>query len=60
MLKRLERKNGLSSVATLTASGSHVSTGIVWERYEMGFRDREAAHKPKITMHNVKRRLEWC
>ena len=26
----------------------------------MGFHGRAASHKPKITMCNVKRRLEWC
>ena len=26
----------------------------------MGFHGRAAAHKPKITMRNVKHRLEWC
>ena len=26
----------------------------------MGFRGQAAAHKPKITMRNAKRRLEWC
>ena len=26
----------------------------------MGFHGRAAAHKPKITMHNVKLWLEWC
>ena len=26
----------------------------------MGFHGRAAAHKPKITMRNAKRRLEWC
>ena len=25
----------------------------------MGFHGRAAAHMPKITMHNAKRRLEW-
>ncbi|KAK6302769.1 hypothetical protein J4Q44_G00271240 [Coregonus suidteri] len=28
--------------------------------HEMGFLGRAAAHKPKITMRNAKRRLEWC
>jgi hypothetical protein len=57
--------NGLSSVATLTtefqtASGRDVSTRTVREElHEMGFW-RAAPHKPKITMHNAKRRLEWC
>ena len=26
----------------------------------MGFHGQAAAHKPKITMHNAKRRLECC
>ena len=26
----------------------------------MGVHGRAAAHKPKITMRNDKRRLEWC
>jgi hypothetical protein len=26
----------------------------------MGFRGQAAAHKPKITIHNAKRWLEWC
>jgi hypothetical protein len=26
----------------------------------MGFHGRAAAHKPKITMLNAKRQLEWC
>ena len=26
----------------------------------MGFHGREVTHKPKITMRNAKRRLEWC
>jgi hypothetical protein len=26
----------------------------------MGFHGRAASHKPKITMRNAKRRLEWC
>ena len=29
------------------------------ELHEMGFHGRAAAHKPKITMRNAKRRLEW-
>ena len=59
-------KNHLSSVATLTTefqtdSGSNVSTRTVRrELREMGFHGQAAAHKPKITMHNAKRRLEWC
>ena len=65
MLKLVARKNHLSSVATLTtefqtASGSNVSTITVCrELCEMGFRDRAAAHKPKIPTCNAKRRLEW-
>ena len=60
------RKNGLSSIATLTpdlltASGSNVSTITVCrELQEMGFHGRAAAHKPKINMRNAKRWLEWC
>ena len=66
MLKQVACKNHLSSVATLTtefqtASGSHVNTITVrWGLHEMGFHGRAAAHKPKITMHNAKRQLEWC
>ena len=30
------------------------------ELHEMGFHGRAAAHKPKITLSNAKRRLEWC
>jgi hypothetical protein len=26
----------------------------------MGFHGLAAVHKPQITMHNAKRRLEWC
>jgi hypothetical protein len=26
----------------------------------MGSHGQAAAHKPKITMHNAKRQLEWC
>ena len=60
------RKNCLSSVATLTtefqiASRSKVSARTVRrELHEMGFHGHAAAHKPKITMRNAKRRLEWC
>ncbi|KAK6320198.1 hypothetical protein J4Q44_G00093050 [Coregonus suidteri] len=60
------RKNRLSSVATLStefqaASGSNVSTRTVRrELHEMCFHGRATAHKPKITMNNAKRRLEWC
>ena len=60
------RKNRLSSVATLTTefqtdTGSNVSTSTVRrELHEMGFHGRAAAHKPKITTRNAKRRLEWC
>uniref|UniRef100_A0A8C7VFV2 [histone H3]-trimethyl-L-lysine(4) demethylase n=1 Tax=Oncorhynchus mykiss TaxID=8022 RepID=A0A8C7VFV2_ONCMY len=44
-----------------TASGSNVTTITVrWELHEMGFCGQAAAHKPKITMLNAKRRLEWC
>ena len=66
MLKHGAQKNHLSSVATLTtefqtASGSNESTSTVRrELHEMGFHGRAAAHKPKITMRNAKRRLEWC
>ena len=52
MLMRVERKNHMSSVTTLTtefqtASGNNVSTITV-------------RPKPKITMRNGKRWLEWC
>ena len=66
VLKRVARKNHLSSVATLTtkfqtASGSNVSTRTVRrELHEMGFHGRAATHKPKITIRKAKRRLEWC
>ena len=56
----------LSSVATFTAefqtaSGRNFSTRTVSrEIHEMGFHGRAAAHKPNITMSNVKPRLEWC
>jgi hypothetical protein len=66
VLGQVERKYSLSSFATViteftTASGSNVSTRCVHqELHEMGFRGRAAAHKPKITMRNAKRRLEWC
>nr|ACN11475.1 Transposable element Tcb1 transposase [Salmo salar] len=62
----IARRNRLSSVATLTtefqtASGSNVSARTVHrELHEMGFHGRGAAHKPKISMHNAKRRLECC
>jgi hypothetical protein len=55
----------LSSVATLTtklqiASGSNVSIRTVCLDFnEIGFHGRTAAHKPKITMRNAKRWLEW-
>ena len=66
VMKCVEHKNHLSSVATLTAefqtaSGSNVSTiTVCQELHEMGFYGRAAAHKPKITMCNAKLRLEWC
>ena len=65
MLKRIARKYRLSSVATLTTefqtnSGSNVSTNTVpRELHEIGFHDRAATHKPKITMRKAKCRLEW-
>jgi hypothetical protein len=66
VLKCVACKSNLSSDAKLTpefqtASGSHISTTTVQrELHEMDFHDRAAAHKPKITMRNAKRRLEWC
>jgi hypothetical protein len=66
-MKRVPRKS-LYSVTTLTttfdtefqtASGSNVSTRT-WELQVMGFHGQAAAHKPKITMRNAKRRLKWC
>ena len=66
MLKHVVRKNRLSSVATLatefqTASRSNVSTSTVHgQLHVMGFHGRAAAHKPKITVRNTKRQLEWC
>ena len=65
VLKLVACTNRLSSITTLTtefqtASGSNVSTITVCrELLEMGFHGRAAAHKPKITMHNAKCRLEW-
>ena len=65
VLKHVARKNRLSSVVTLTtefqtASGSNVSTITVCrELHEMGFHGL-SAHKPKITMRNAMRWLEWC
>ena len=66
MLKHVALKNRLSSVASLTTefhidSGRNVSTSTVRrELHEMGFHGQTAAHKLNITMHNAKRRLEWC
>ena len=66
VLKCRVQKNRLSSVATLTTkfqtdSGSNVSTSTVRrELHKMSFHGRAATHKPKITMHNAKRQLEWC
>jgi hypothetical protein len=66
VLKSIARKNSLSSVAALTtefqiAPGSNVSiTTVHRELHEMGFHGRASAHKPKITMRNAKRWLEWC
>jgi hypothetical protein len=62
----LNRKNHLSLVATLTTEFQTASGGIVsimnvhQEINEMGFHGRAATHKPKITMRNAKRWLEWC
>jgi hypothetical protein len=62
----MARKNPLSSFATLTTefqttSGSNVSTiTVCWEHHEMSFHGGAARHKPKITMHNAKSRLEGC
>uniref|UniRef100_A0A8K9XPI7 Transposase Tc1-like domain-containing protein n=1 Tax=Oncorhynchus mykiss TaxID=8022 RepID=A0A8K9XPI7_ONCMY len=62
--KLTELDHRLSSVVTLTnefltASGSNISTQTVHrELQEMGFHDRAATHKPKITMYNAKRRLD--
>jgi hypothetical protein len=56
----------LSSVVTFTTEfqttpGSNISTITVRrEPHETGFHGRAAPHKPKITMCNAKRRLEWC
>jgi hypothetical protein len=66
VLNHVARKNSLYSVTTLTtkfqtASGSNISTRTVHLKLnEMGFHGRAVAHKPKITTHNAKRRLEWC
>ena len=66
VLKHEARTNHLLSVTTLTtefqtASGSNVSTNTVRrELHEMGFYGWAAAHRPKFTMHNPKRQLEWC
>ena len=65
VLKRVACKNHLSSVATLTTefqtpSESNVNTRpVCQELHEMGFNGRAAAHKPKSTLRNAKRRLEW-
>jgi transposase len=65
-LKHVACQNCWSSVAKLatefqTASGSNISSIIVRrELHEMGFHGPTAAHESKITMHNAKRRLEWC
>uniref|UniRef100_UPI00358F9E42 uncharacterized protein isoform X2 n=1 Tax=Myxine glutinosa TaxID=7769 RepID=UPI00358F9E42 len=59
VLKRVSRKNRLSTVATLTtefqtASGSNVSTKTVRrELHEMGFHGRAAAHKPMKLPQNL-------
>jgi len=64
VLKRVARKNRLSSVVSLTteyqtASGSTISTKTVrQELHGMGFHGRSAAHKPHITMRNAKRWLK--
>ena len=66
VLKCVARKNRLSSLQHSLPShklplGSNVgSITVRWELHEMGFHGRAAAHKPKITMRNAKRRLEWC
>ena len=66
MLKHVAWKNRLSSVTTLTTefqtdSGSNIRINTVRrEFYEKGFHGRAAAHKPKITIRNVKHQLEWC
>ena len=66
VLKCVARKNRQSSLATLTAefqtaSGGNISTKTVpLELHEMGFHGRAATHKPKITLCNIKHRLEWC
>jgi hypothetical protein len=65
VLKHIARKNGLSSVATLTtefqtASRSISKRAVRQKLHEMGFHGRAATHKPKITMLNAKHRLEWC
>jgi hypothetical protein len=68
VLKRVASKNNLSSFATLNNTHNsnclgkkcqhkNCSSGI--ELHEMGFHDRAAAHKLKITMRNAKCRLEW-
>ena len=65
VLKHVARENHLPLVATLTtefqtASGSNINARTVsLDLHEMGFHGRAAAHKPKITMHNAKLRLEW-
>jgi hypothetical protein len=62
VLKHVAHKNPLTLTTELqTASGSNVSTITVRQEIrEMGFHGRAASHKPKITMRNAKRRLEWC
>lgn len=60
------RKNPLSSVASLptelqTASGINISTGTMRRKiHEMDFHGQASVRKPQITVHNAKRRLEWC
>uniref|UniRef100_A0A8K9UVG3 Transposase Tc1-like domain-containing protein n=1 Tax=Oncorhynchus mykiss TaxID=8022 RepID=A0A8K9UVG3_ONCMY len=45
----------------ITLDELNVSTITVHRKlHEMGFLGPAAAHKPKITMRNAKRRLEWC
>ena len=49
-------EEGMSYDEPLLAVMDKVESGA----FEMGFDGRAAAHKPKITMRNAKRRLEWC
>ena len=64
VLNRVAHKNRLSSVETafIWKQCQHrksVGSFMKWVSIEMGFHGQSAAHKPTITTHNAKRRLEW-